>query len=121
MLGLAALMLVIAQHPDHRNFAGADVLQQDLHLARLAEIDQISAQAQDVGVVGHTLEQFAVRPLVGLAHMQVADRGHAQLLLRSGLKPWLGRLGIEWQVGHAVSPIESASPRSSREAPWAER
>ena len=59
----------------------------------------VAAQAQDVGVVGDALEQLAVRAVVGLADVQVADGGDAQLLGRAGLQAGLGGLGIGRGLG----------------------
>ncbi|KAK0361017.1 hypothetical protein LTR94_025016, partial [Friedmanniomyces endolithicus] len=93
-LRLAALVLVIAEHADHGDAAGAQILQQVLHLDRLAEIDQVAAQAQHVRVFMHPVEQVAIGAMRGLADMQVADGGDAQLLLRSGFHARLRRLAV---------------------------
>ena len=51
LLGLAAFVIVVAEHAEHRDRAGADVLGEDLRFARLAEIGEVAAQHEDVGRV----------------------------------------------------------------------
>ncbi|MNY46739.1 hypothetical protein D3C86_1819480 [compost metagenome] len=94
LLGLSALMLMIAQDADHGDAAGAQVFQQVLDLRGLAEIDQVAAQAQDVGLFMDLVEQVAVDAVRGLADMQVADGGDAKLLAGAGFHAGLRRLGV---------------------------
>ena len=42
--GLAAFVIVVAEHSEHGNRARADVFGEDLGLARLAEIGEVAAQ-----------------------------------------------------------------------------
>ncbi|MNY66542.1 hypothetical protein D3C86_2039850 [compost metagenome] len=56
-------MLVIAEHADHGNATGMQVFQQVLDLHGLAEVDQVAAQTQDVGVLMDAVEQVAIEAL----------------------------------------------------------
>jgi hypothetical protein len=93
MFGLAAFVFVIAQHPDHGNLARPDVLQQDLDLARLAEIGQVAAQAQDVGVLMHLFEQGAVGRSWVSPTCRSPTAATRSFFFGPALHPGLGRLG----------------------------
>ena len=45
LLGLAAFIIVVAEHGDDRDRAGAQILGEDLGLAGLAEIGEVAAQS----------------------------------------------------------------------------
>ncbi len=85
LLRLAAFVIVVAEHADDRDRASADVLGEDLRLPRLAEIGEVAAQHQHVGVVGDFGEQLAIGRDAVLHHVEVADRRDAQLVR------WLSR------------------------------
>ncbi len=88
---LAALVVVIAQHPDHRHPAGGQVLAEDLHLSRLPVVGQVAAERQGVGPLRNLGEHLAIGLLVVLADVQVADRRQPQGFLgggRGGLRVW---------------------------------
>ena len=60
LLRLAAFVIVIAEHAEHRDGAGLDVLGEDLRLAGLAEIGEVAAQQQHVGMARDFGEQLAI-------------------------------------------------------------
>ncbi|MNE84858.1 hypothetical protein D3C80_1817990 [compost metagenome] len=87
-------MLMIAQDADHGDAAGAEIFQQVLDLCRLAEIDKVATQAQHIGVFMDPVEKVAIDAVRGLADMQVAHGGDAQLRLRARFHSGLRRLTV---------------------------
>ena len=73
---LPAFVIVVAKHAEHGDGARLDVLGEDFRLARAAEIGEVAAQQQDVGMAGNLAEQLAVRRFVVLLNMKVTDRRH---------------------------------------------
>ncbi len=53
LFGLAAFVIVIAEHADDRDRAGAQILGEDLGLAGLAEIGEVAAQGEHVRGFGN--------------------------------------------------------------------
>ncbi|MNT01857.1 hypothetical protein D3C72_1363420 [compost metagenome] len=102
-VGLAAFMLMIAENPNHGDAAGAQVFEQVLDLACLAEVDQVAAKAEDVGVFVHAVEEVAIDTVRSLADVKVANGGDTQLPSRSGLHAGLRRLDVR-RRGHGVPP-----------------
>ncbi len=74
-LGLAFLIIVVAEHGDDRDGAGGEILRQQLGLAGLAEIGEVAAQDEYVGRPGYLGEQRVETLLRRVADVQIADRG----------------------------------------------
>ena len=74
-LGLSALVIVVAEHADDRDRAGADVLGEDFGLARLAEIGEVAAKHEHVGDARDFREHLAIGGDAVLGDVKVADRG----------------------------------------------
>ena len=75
LVGAPALMIVVAEHGDDRDRAGAQVFGQKLGLARLAEVGEVAGEHQNVCLPGDVPEQVAVGNRMVLHHVQIAHRG----------------------------------------------
>ena len=57
LVGHAAFVIVVAEHRDDRDGAGAQILGEDLGLADLAEIGEVAGEREHVGDLRNLLEQ----------------------------------------------------------------
>jgi hypothetical protein len=82
---LSRLVIVVAEHGDDGDGAGAQILGEDLRFDRLAEIGEVAGQSEHVRHPGNLLEHRPVAIVAGLADVEVADRGQRDRLSGAGV------------------------------------
>ena len=78
LVRLAALVVMVAENTDHGDRARLDIVGENLSLFGFAEIRQVPAQHQHVGLGRDLREDIAIGRDAVLLHVEVADCRHAE-------------------------------------------
>jgi hypothetical protein len=99
---------VIAEHRDHGDRAGAQILRKEFGLLWLAEIGEIPGEHQDICFAGNLAKKVAVGSLRILLNMQIAHGGNLDLAVAvrfASRLPLFSHRGIPLRRRRRRSPI----------------